>query len=484
MTAAHSEHALVIGGSMAGLLAARTLSEHFDRVTLIDRDTLPEEPAARRGVPQSAHLHILLDRGAQILERWFPGISAELIESGAQTLDWPSEVRWMMAAGWSERFSHGIRLLSCSRHLLEWTVRRRVMALENVTIATGRDVIGLAGQGDAITAVEHRARGRDALESAVERTPADLIVDASGRNSQAPQWLAGLGYDAPESTEVNSFLGYASRVYEPPSDFEADWKAIYLQANPPHEARLGGLFPLEGGQWIVTLGGAGGDYPPTDEEGFLAFARSLRSTAIYDALQRARPVTPIRGYQRTVNQLRHYDRLERFPERFVVLGDALCAFNPIYGQGMTVAAMESEALDRCLRDQPAGLSKRFQKEAARCVADAWMISTGEDLRYPTTVGATAGFQDRLTHRYLDRVIAAATGNKAVNLAFVEVLNLKHSPTSLFHPRVLVPALLGRHGKRASSPAATQPRSPGRMRRLTVSRKTLRTLSFGTPDSAE
>jgi len=459
------KHAIVIGASMAGLAAARVLSEDFDRVTVIDRDELPGQPAHRKGVPQSQHLHILLAKGAGILESWFPGLGDELLAAGAVTIDWPAETLWQMAAGWSGRFSYGLEMISCSRHLLEWTVRQRVGALPNVSLMTGRDVVGLVGDPahDRVTGLQHRKRGPEGLAGDSASTTADLIVDASGRNSQAPAWLAELGYPQPRETTITSFLGYASRTYAPPQGFNADWKAIYLQAQPPENARMGGLFTMENGTWIVSLGGAGRDYPPTDEAGFLDFALSLRSSAIYDAIRRAEPLSPIRGYQRTANQFRRYDRLKRFPDGLLILGDALCAFNPIYGQGMTVAAMQARALDACLREQarrhPAGdlsgMARRFHKAAARCAADAWMISTGEDLRYPTTEGARAGFQERLTHRYLDRVNAAATRDQSVNRAFVEVLNLMRPPTSLFRPSVLLPTLLGpgRH------PQPVEPTSP-------------------------
>jgi hypothetical protein len=241
-------------------------------------------------------------------------------------------------------------------------------------------------------------------------------------------------------------------------DFDADWKAIYLQAQPPTHHRMGALFPLEDSQWIVSLGGAGGGQhrPPTDETGFLEFARSLRSPLIYDAIRQAEPLSEISGYQRTANCRRHYEKLRRWPQRLIVLGDAVCAFNPIYGQGMTVAAQTAFALHHALRgsspDQP-----RFARDIQRMVARggdaAWLIATGEDLRYPTTTGASAGPVTKLTHRWLDRVVSAANRDPVVNAAIFEVFGLLAKPSSLFRPAIAWRALRFGQQSRTAIPAS-------------------------------
>jgi len=464
-------HAVVIGGSMAGLLAARVLSRHFERVTLIDRDRFPLEPEFRKGVPQSRHLHVLLGKGRMLLDRFFPGLTEEMVAAGAVLLKFQRDALWQTPAGWSERFDTGEEpLLSSSRELLEFTVRKRIANSGRVRFIEETDVTGLTATADHSTVtgvtVQSRVQGNGS-RAAIEEIEADLVVDASGRTSHASRWLETLGYDAPAETMINSFLGYASRVYRTPAGFDADWRVLFLQPNALTIARGGGLFPIEGGRWLVTVAGAGCDYPPTDEAGFLEFARSLRTPLLYEAIKDAEPLTSISGYQRTENQRRHYERLPRRPERFLVTGDAVCAFNPIYGQGMTVAADDAMALHRCLSRTDAnltGLAERFQKTIAKGNNDVWLIATGEDLRYPTTEGATPDRMTRLTNRYMDRVMSVAIRNLGVNRALSQVMNLRASPLSLFKPNVLVPVLLGRGDAPLSEPPTTTP-SPAARREV-------------------
>jgi flavin-dependent dehydrogenase len=440
------DEAVVIGGSMAGLLTARVLADHFARVTIVERDSLPDGPAFRKGVPQSRHLHVLLSSGRTVLGQLFPGIDEELSAAGAIPVEWPRDVLWLTARGWCTRFTTDIRILCASRELLEWSVRRRLAALDRVRFLTGHEVTGLIAIADQRQITGVRLRARPAVSESTETLPAGLVVDASGRQSHAPDWLAALGYERPAETRINAFLGYASRLYTVPQDARADWQILYLQGEPARNGRGGALFPVEGNRWIVTLAGVGRDYPPTDDAGFLAFARGLRSPLLYDAIKDAQPLTPIHGYQRTENQRRFYEKLARRPERFLVTGDALCAFNPVYGQGMTAAAQGALVLDQLLREQGgevAGLPRRFEREVARVNAAAWLIATGEDLRYPTTEGGERTVQTRLTHRYFDRVIGAATRDAHVNLAFLKVLQLDAPPATLFRPGILAPALL--HG---------------------------------------
>ena len=457
-----SGHVVVVGGSMAGLLAARVLADHFGHVTIVDRDRFPDGPAFRPGAPQSRHLHALLARGQELMEGLFPGLVAELTDAGAVLIAWPADALSLAPSGWTRRFPTDQTPLSMSRHLLEWAIRRRVAALGHVRFLEGCEAIGLLSSQDQRAARGVRLRYREPADRADrahgggtalppdEELAADLIVDASGRDSHAPRWLQALGYDAPPESRVNAFLGYATRFYRPPRGFTADWRALFLRGVAPRIPRGGALFPIEGDRWIVTLGGYGRDYPPTDEAGFLEYARSLRSRVLYDAIKDAEPLSPIYGYRRTDNQLRHYDRLDRWPERFVVIGDAVCAFNPIYGQGMTVAALEAAALAACLRDQrrrpPAGdlrgLAQQFQQRVGTIVATPWLVATGEDRRFPTTEGPRPNPATRLVQRYMDRVVAVATEDPQVFGAFSDVVNMLAPPRRLFRPAILRRVLAG------------------------------------------
>jgi 2-polyprenyl-6-methoxyphenol hydroxylase-like FAD-dependent oxidoreductase len=437
-------HAVVVGGSLAGMLAARVLSDHFIVVTLLERDQLPEIPAARKGLPQGRHVHALLERGRGILERFLPGLTEELVYAGAELVDATRDVAWLNAYGWYVRFPGKLRLLASSRDLIDWGVRGRVAALPNVRIRQGADVTGLIrrpGDGNSVAGVRLRARrtGLEAIRHG-EELAADLVVVADGRNSRLPDWLTALGYERPQETVVNSFQGYASRLYRPAADFKIDWKALYIQQAPPADPRGGLVAAVEGGLWLVSLVGGDGDYPPTDEDGFLAFARSLRSPALYEAIAKAEPLTPITGQRATENRLRHYDRLKQFPDGVVALGDAVCAFNPVYGQGMTAAALGAVALDRWLRADSSRLGPErgrvFQHGLDRATAAAWRLSAAADYRFRTTEGPPQGFVARLTGSYIAGVMQAATRRPWVRQRLTEVLQLLRRPSALFGPGVL------------------------------------------------
>jgi 2-polyprenyl-6-methoxyphenol hydroxylase-like FAD-dependent oxidoreductase len=422
------DHAVVIGGSMTGLLAARVLLDHFDRVSLVERDRFPAGAAFRPGIPQSRHLHVLWTRGLEIMEDLFPGVEKTLLAAGAVELRAPADALWLTPAGWRGRFDLR-RLLTFSRPLLDWALRTRLTAEGAcaLDVLEGNEVTGLAPRGPDVAGVRLRSG---------ETMTADLVVDATGRSSRAPAWLATLGYPAPPETLVDPLLGYASRFYAIPDGFDPGWKALYLQAAPPATRRTGGLFPQEGGRWICSLSGAGRDYGPTNEEAFLAFAKGLRDPVLYEAIRDAEPLSPITGFRRTANHRRHYERLPAWPRGFVVMGDAACAFNPIYGQGMSVAAISALALDRCLREDPADLERRFQRRVARSAAGAWLVATGEDLRYPETEAARTGLSTRLINAYVDRVVAAANVDQRVCAKLLDVLALSSAPASLFSPGVL------------------------------------------------
>ncbi len=432
-------HAIIIGASMAGLLAARILSEHFDRVTLIDRDSLPEEPDFRNGVPQARHIHALLAQGQKIMEDLFPGLAEDFIEMGAPRIVWGRDTASLTPGGWVKRFESGFESNIVTRIRLEWHVRQYVTALKNVHFLTHTDVQSLIASADRQTIIGVNLQSRE--DKSTQTLHGDLIVDASGRESKTPEWLQQIGYEAPEQTVINAYLGYATRWYEPPADFAYDWKSLTLLTRPNEGIlRGGGIFQVEGNRWIATLVGMSKDYPPTDEEGFLEFAHSLSSPTLYEAIKNATPISSIYGYRRTENRWRHYERLTRFPERFVVMGDAFCSFNPVYGQGMTVAALEARELDTMLKQRGArdltGLSSQFQKRLPKVAENAWLMATGEDLRYPATEGERPGKFVRFIQQYIDHVLTILPYDNHATLTFMKVMNLSRPPTALLSPRIL------------------------------------------------
>jgi 2-polyprenyl-6-methoxyphenol hydroxylase-like FAD-dependent oxidoreductase len=422
------------------------LAGHVDRVTIVERDRLPDGAEQRKGVPQGRQLHVLLARGLAVLEQLFPEFGRDLEAAGAVPLRVPADLLMLSPAGWLDRRAPGWPVLSASRPMFESVVRRRLAELPGVTVLGRHEVTALGASDDGRVVRGVIVRGLDGGDTSF--TEADLVVDASGRGSHVPVWLTELGFPTPEQSQVDPDIAYATRVYRIPDGFGADWKAVMLASCPPTFPRTGYLFPVEGQQWMVTLMGAAGQHPPTDEAGFELFVRSLRSPVIAEALAAAEPVTEVRAHRGTSNRQWHFERMPRWPERLVVLGDAVCAFNPVYGQGLSTAAVAAEALDSCLRAQrrrrPAGdlegMARRFQRELARRNADPWMLSTGEDLRFPTTTGTQVTTALRLQHRYLDRVVTAATRYPAVADAYVRVLGMLDRPTALFAPRVLSAAM--------------------------------------------
>ncbi len=461
-------HAVVLGGSLAGLLAARVLARHFDRVTVIERDAYPSNTTVRKGVPQASHVHALMRRGQQVIEELFPDLLGELLADGAHLVDVAGEVAWLTPAGWGARFPSGLHIIGFTRPLLDLHVRRRLAYDPRVRILEETETLRLlpGAVGVGVSGVRCRARRTGGVE---EELRADLVVDATGRGSRAPRWLEELGYQAPLETVVNGFLGYASRLYRVPEGFDSGWKGAYVQLAPPHSTRGGIMLPVEGGRWLVTLLGGDRDYPPTGDAEFLAFARGLPSPVIYDAIKGAKPLTPVRSHRATENRRRHYERLRRQPDNFLVTGDAACAFNPVYGQGMTAAALGALALDESLCEQKrlhlngelSGLASRFQRRLARANAAPWLLATGEDFRYRGVEGGAPNFATRLTHRYMDAVVRLATRDEVVRRAFLEIMHMLKTPPALFHPRVSLRVfaqtlgLTPRHAQATSqSPAPT------------------------------
>ena len=438
---------------MAGLLAAAALSRHFSRVTVVERDAAPPAPEHRKGVPQDQHIHVLLYSGATILEQLFPGLTEELILAGAETFDCGGDARWFHHGVWKLRQNSDVPLLAQSRPFLEWHVRRRLAAMPNVAFI-GADASELLTDVDRRRIQGVRVRLRDGSSAEVD-LPAELVVESGGRGSHVPQWLEAMGYPRPQEESVVIDLGYSTRIYRRPPPSDHDWRMLLVYPKPPLGTRTGIVSPIEGDRWIVTLSGCLKDYPPADDAGFLEFARSLERPDIFDAIKHATPLSPITTIRFPAQRRRHYQRMRRFPEGLVVMGDAMCSFNPLYGQGMSVAALEAVALDNCLRESPGltGLPRRYFRRAARIVDGPWLLATASDFMYPGAVGKRPMGNDLLAW-YNARVLELSGGDGRVLKTFLEVMHLTRSPFALFSPEVLVPVLKRALGFAGRVPDAT------------------------------
>jgi 2-polyprenyl-6-methoxyphenol hydroxylase-like FAD-dependent oxidoreductase len=454
------DRAIVLGASLAGMLAARVLADRFPQVTIIERDELPSPwntstldaeiwRDRRPGTPQSDHVHVLLARGQQILETLFPGFANDLAVAGAVEVNWTADCAMMGLGGWNPRFSSNLVTRTSSRSLLESLVRRRLQAIPNVLFLSGVVVRNLVVADDRVTGVRITSTTPQ-TQPAETVLSAQLVVDATGRNSQAPRWLAKLGYGNPPETTIDAKLGYASRWYEMPADYlqqvandpEGTWKSILLWAKPPHDPRAGVLYPVEGNRWVVTVSGTNGDYPPADEEGFLTFVRSLRDPAIARAIAHAKPISEIKLYRGTANRWRHYEQLRTFPAGLAVLGDAACAFNPLYGQGMTSAAIGAVTLGNCLDDcrnewglDLNRLAQQFRYQLAAAIQLPWLMATGEDLRWPGTEGPRPDRATRFLQAYLERVLHLTDAHPDIHETVWKIQHMILPPQVLFHPTI-------------------------------------------------
>ena len=432
-------HAIVIGAGIAGLAAAGAAARHFDRVTVLDRDTLENGGADgsgdwRKGVPQSRHVHVLLHRGEQVLDRFFPGLPAMLEEGGAVSADMGGDVAWHYGGGWKLRFASGLHMHCQSRGFLERCVRTRLAGLPGVELRGRTEVSGLVFE-------DARVVGVDTTDG--ERIAGDLVIEAGGRGSRIDAALQGAGFGAVDVSEVRVDVGYASRFYRLP-ERDRGWKVLLVHPRMP-ETRCGVLVPTEGGRWLATLVGWFGDHPPGDEAGFLDWAESLPVPDLGRVLRaEGEAAGPIVLHKFPANRRRRFERMARFPEGLAITGDAVCSFNPIYAQGMTAGTMGAFALDAVLARRGAGpgFARAFRTELARALDAPWGFSTAEDLRSPTATGERPVWLP-LLHWYTRHVHEATWRDPVAARAFLEVMHLVRKPGSLFTPDIMRRVLTGR-----------------------------------------
>jgi len=381
--------AVIIGSGVTGLVAAQALASVFAEVTVIDRDLHTGQPNFRPGAPQANHAHTLLPLGLHLMERQFPGLRDELIAAGAILVDEERDTFQFTATGVEKpRVVQQRSQISASRPLLESILYRRVSRRPGVKFVTGMDATDLQIDQHNRKATGVHLRSRTGPREMLV-LPAELVVDASGRNSRAPQWLEQLGFIPPEEWHIDTHAGYSSRIYRQPSGFDGEWKRMYIHPQPPRGTRGGVILPLESERWHVTLIGIDRDYPPLDESGFLAFAASLPVPDLYNAIKQAAPLSPPAGYRNVENRVRRYENLPIYLDGFLVTGDAVFTMNPVYALGMTAAAVNGLTLRRALEaweDMSAldGLAAYFQKQLAKDILALWRQAVENEWRWDNT----------------------------------------------------------------------------------------------------
>ncbi len=390
-------------------------------------------------MPQSRHVHGLLVRGLEIYRALFPGIDADFDAAGVESVEWMRQTIQRMPTGWTPRYNSGLFTRPILRTTLEAIMRRRVKAIATIEFCEGWQVRGLIADGtdgNRVIGVKLEPRRHGAGQEATTLN-ADLVIDASGRGSHAGEWLKALGFDVPETVTINAHLGYATRMYRfDRVEDEPDWRAL-LMLPSPHVANGGGgvLTVMDNHVWMLTLAGVAHRVPPTDESEFNAYIRALDCAPLSQVLAKATPASAIYGYRRTESQRREYHQLKRMPKGFAVTGDAVCAFNPVYGQGMTMSAIAAQILDRTLREGWDELT--FQRRLAGANAPAWLMGMMEDMRYDTTEGGKFRWLYRLLNRYNDWMFAGFMRSPKLTTAYLRVMHMLDKPTDVMRPKMIL-----------------------------------------------
>ncbi|WP_412543673.1 FAD-dependent monooxygenase [Longispora sp. K20-0274] len=430
--------AVVLGGSIAGLFAARVLSDAYDEVLVVDRDALVGVEGPRRGRPQGRQINAMHVRGRVVMEEFYPGITQELLDDGVPSGDFAGDCRWFFNGKELLREDIGYIAIPATAPMMERHIRERTQQLPNVVFVEQHDIVGLETTADRgrVTGVRVQKQGDGSTEQVLA---ADLVVDATGRGSRTPVWLRELGYPEVEEERKKVDLGYVTQHYRLTTDPWRGDLAIIPVASP--ESPRGAIFTkTDGGRALLTVYGLLGDHPPTDQEGFNAFVKSLDVPDIYDAVIHAEALDEPVRFQYPTTLRRHYERMTRFPEGLLVTGDAVTSFNPVYAQGMTVAALSALTIRAHLAaGEPNALA--YFRDLARDVIDApWDMTNTVDLSFPGVEGERT-LKVRMGQLFLGLVQAAATRDEKVTTAYMRTAGMLDRPEALMRPAMLLRVLL-------------------------------------------
>ncbi|WP_233213436.1 FAD-dependent oxidoreductase [Mycobacterium hubeiense] len=429
--ARHGEHAVVIAASIAGLCAARVLSDFYDRVTVYERDDLPQEAANRPAVPQGQHLHLLLARGAEELATLFPGLLEDMVAAGVPIVENRPDCIYFGAAGHLLGTAHYLRdeftAYMPSRPHLEWQIRRRVEAIDNIDIvrqlvAEPRYDAGL----QRVTGVLLES-GNDA--SAV---PAELVVDATGRGTRLPVWLEQWGFERPREDTVDVGITYATHHIRIPDGLLKE-KLVVNGAS--HDEPLGlGMLCYEGGAWVLTTFGTGKAEPPQNFAQMCALADKILPERLAAAIRAGEPIGDIAFHKYPTSRWRRYDKLKNFPAGILPFGDAVVSYNPTFGQGMTMSMLQAGNLRRAL-EKSADPARDFNRATAKITYPVWMMDAIGDLTMHGAEGHTPWWYHRVS-RLFDQFLEAAESEPVLAEWFLRRFSLLDSLWMIPSPKII------------------------------------------------
>lgn len=436
--------AVVMGGSISGMLAARVLSDFFDEVIILEADTSSSAKRVRKRVPQGQHSHVLLQAGQQVMERLFPNFINELIEDGSVVADFTNDLEWFHFGQWKKRFESGIMGVQQTRPFLEWHIQRRLKDYANITIQDNSLVTGFLLSDDQRTTLGVKARTTSRSEDS--DILCDFVVDATGYGSQSRKWVPGAASDSPlEAVKIDLF--YATRFYQTDSS-NLGWKNLMISAQLPDQPYAGVILSFEDNKFGVTLGGYLKQPPKTDEE-FQQIAKALPQQHIYEFLQNAKPISDLNTYRIPLQVRNRFDRSKNMPSHLVVLGDAYCRFDPLYGQGMSVAALEAELLGAELTrmkalEELSTFHNRFYKKLVKLTQGPWDMAITESFRHPNITGRRPR-EVKLMQWLTQKIYRASASQQDVYLTLAQVMNLTESSNAFFRPAILPKLFFVRDG---------------------------------------
>lgn len=448
------ERAIVIGGSISGLLSAKVLSHNFKKVFIIEKDALNGNSSQRRGVSQTEQPHVLLAKGYRLLEKILPGIGNDFRHAGAIEVDWATDYYiYYGGHGWNKRSNHPseITSFSGSRSLLEKCIREKVQHIDNISFLKDTKVVGLVTDQSSKKVTGVKSLDSNKLSKSID---ADLVVDTSGRNSELPKWLSLSQWETPKEVFVDPYLGYSTCRFKIPDNLKLPWKVLTYPHVAPKYNRKAYLAKIENNELIATIGGYCRDYPPSNIDDFLKYSNELQNDEFSNIICKCKPISKVFAYKETRNIIRHYNQID-MPSGLIVLGDAYCTLCPSYGQGMTCSAISADTLmqwiERQINSSQACSTKDFQISLAKSITPLWDIAIQQDFGFKTTTSTDkfivtkmqkmSSFPLSLINIYFDKLIAGTTIDYRLNELFIQIVNILKPPASFFSPRTVFLVLI-------------------------------------------